>query len=530
LSKSFVKGALILTIAGVLGKVLGAIYRIPFNRIAGEEAAAIYGLCYPVYTFVMALSTAGIPLAISKLVAEREEYSDSPGSRRIFYLALVTLVLIGTAIAIGVFLGAEWIACNVFLEPRAALGLKMLAPAIFFSCIISVFRGYFQGLQQMIPTALSQITEQFVRVIVIFAMVYVLLNQGAEMVAAGAISGASVGTLTAFLLIATIFFVYRKKHSWYGTAKLQDSSSQIVKKIIALAIPISIGALVLPIMQLIDSVLVINRLTAGGMLQEQALIEYGYLASYAGPIINLPFIVTTALAASLVPAVAQALAAKEDAMVKKNLAQGMLLAIVIVLPASAGLLILAEPICALLYDTAEAGVALAWVAFAVLGVGIYQISSAVLQGLGKVMIPMRHLLIGAGIKIVLTYTLTTIPALGIRGAALGTVIGFGFAALLNIWELCRKVGTDWIDVSRLVMKPLASVLAMAVIVGGSYFAITAVTHHSGIGTLASICIGGGCYFVVLLLLGTVDSDDLRKVPKIGRKLAMVVDKMPKKGA
>ena len=527
LGKSFVKGAAILTLAGVLGKMMGALYRIPFNRIAGEEAASLYGLVYPVYSILLALSTAGIPLAVSKLIAEQEKKGDTAASRRIFFVTLTVLTAIGVLAALGLYFASDWIALNWLHEPRAALSLKAIAPALLFTCLMSTMRGYFQGLQQMIPTAVSQVVEQFARVATIFVMLYLLLDYGVVYIAAGASLGAAVGGCTSFLVLLAIFIWFQRKHPWSkGESELNLSGGQIMKKVIALAIPISIGALVLPIMQLIDSFMIIPRLMAGGIAQEQALIQSGYISSYANPIINLPFIITTALSASLVPAVAEALTVNDKDKVKADFRTAMLLAVIIVFPAAVGLCALAEPICVLLYDKAAAGVALAWVSFTVIAVGLYQTSSGCLQGMGKVYIPMASLIIGAVVKIILTYILTPLSFLGIRGAALGTVIGFGIAALSNILALSKIIGFDWFDLKRHFLKPAVSVIIMAVVVLAVY-ALTSGLGNS-LATLIAIAIGGSVYFLVLLILGGIKAEEIAALPKIGRPLAKIVTKISKK--
>lgn len=527
MGKSFVKGAAILTLAGVLGKMMGALYRIPFNRIAGEEAASLYGLVYPIYSILLALSTAGIPLAVSKLIAEQEKRGDSAASRRIFFVALSVLVAIGVTAAAVLYTASDWIALNWLHEPRAALSLRAIAPAMLFTCLMSVMRGYFQGLQQMIPTAVSQVVEQFARVGTIFVMLYLMLDFGVEYIAAGASLGAAAGGAVSFVVLLSIFIWFQRKHPWSKEkSRLDLSNVQIMKKVVVLAIPISIGALVLPIMQLIDSFMVIPRLMAGGMSQAQALIQVGYISSYANPVINLPFIITTALSASLVPAVAEAIAGNDKSKVQNDFRTAMLLAVIIVFPAAVGLCVLGTPICELLYDKAEAGVALSWVAFTVAAVGIYQTSSGCLQGLGKVYVPMASLIIGVLIKIVLTYALTPIGFLGIRGAAIGTVVGFGCAALCNVWMVSKYIGREWFNLSRHLLKPIISSAVMAVVVLLVYKLCLGLGNS--LATLVAIALGGTIYFVILLVLGGITAEEVESLPKIGRPLAKIMAKILKK--
>ena len=530
--KTFVKGALVLSIAGILAKCLGALYRIPFARLASDECGAINALVYPIYNLLLALSTAGIPLALSKLVAEYEEQGKSGMSLRILKLSLLLLASVGIIVSVALFISADWIATNVWEVPGAALSIRAITPAMLFTCIQAVFRGYFQGMQQMVPTALSQITEQFVRVGVIFAALFLLMPYGDEITAAGATAGAAVGSGAALLLMLSIYARYRKKQKADAdmASKMDDlkesiSNSQVLQKVVALAVPIAIGSLVLPVMQTIDSVLVLARLQAGGMSIDTAMVEFNYLGNCVQPIINLPFMITTAVAASLVPNFSEALAMGQKQKVSETFANAMQLAILVVLPATVGLMTLAEPILNMLYEKPGAGVAMFWSAAVVLVVGLYQISAGTLQGMGKAMVPMYSLLLGAAVKIVLTYTLTAIPAVGIRGAALGSVIGFAAAAGNNIYQVSRKIGWDWLSMKYHIVKPVISVAAMAVLVLAAYSGVYALLSSNGTATLISIMIGGCAYFAVLLAIGGVSLEIIRKMPKVGNKLAALLLKL-----
>ena len=202
------------------------------------------------------------------------------------------------------------------------------------------------------------------------------------------------------------------------------------------------------------------------------------------------------------------------------------LAILIVLPATVGLMTLADPIMVLLYPTKlGAGLPMFWSAGIVLVVGLYQISAGTLQGMGKAMVPMYSLLLGAAIKIVLTFTLTAMPVFGIRGAALASVIGFAVAACNNIWQVSRKIGWGWLSVPYHIVKPVISVAAMAVVVLGCYAGLLAVSGSNGLSTLIAIAVGGTAYFMVLLTIGGVSLEIIRKVPKVGNKLAALLLKL-----
>lgn len=519
--KSFFKGALILTIAGVLGKMLGALYRIPFNRIVGERGAALYGLSYSVYSILFALSTAGIPLAVSKMIAVYEQRLEHGESVRLLKLTFTLLSCIGITVGLFVFFQAEWIATVIFHEPYAALSLKALSPAMLFSCLMAVFRGYFQGHQQMIPTAVSQILEQFCRVGTIFIAIFLLAQKPLELIVAGASFASAVGGMVGFAFLLCVFFFYYRKHKPKNETAPEnpETNAEMMKTLIYLAIPISIGALVLPIMQFIDSSLVISRLEVSGLPHGDALIQYGFLASYAMPIINLPFIITTAVSASLVPTVADLFEQKNIEAVHHNIRTSLLLTIILMLPAATGLAVLGTPICKWLFETESAGIALSYVAFTVLCVGLYQVSGAALQGLGRVLVPMTSLLIGAVIKAVLTFILPAQPGADVRQAAIATVIGFAIAALHNLWRLGCIIGWQWFSLKQMLIKPTFATVVMAVCV----LLVKGQFHNplsqASIVTATCIVAGALSYFVVLFASGGIDRDTLEKIPKIGPKLA-----------
>lgn len=519
--RSFFKGALILTIAGVLGRMLGALYRIPFNRIVGEEGAALYGLSYSLYSLLFALSTAGIPLAVSKMVAVYEERGAHGESVRLLKAAFLMLAAVGCVVALFVFTQADWIARTVFNEPAAALSLRTLSPAMLFSCLMAVLRGYFQGHQQMVPTAISQILEQFFRVGTIFIAIFLLAGQALPTIVAGASFGSAVGTVVGFAFLA-VFFVHYYKHNHPTNTvapQVQESTGAMLKQLVIYAIPISIGALVLSITQFIDSSMDIACLEASGMPHTEALVQYGYLASYALPILNLLFIITSAISSSLVPMIANLYELKDREGVDHNVRTSLLLTVIIMLPAAAGLWTLGTPICALLYDTPAAGAALSWVAFAALAIGVYQTSSAALQGLGHVYIPMMSLIIGALLKIGLNYILLTRAGADIRMAALATVLAYAVAALHNLYQVGRIVGWKWFSLKQMVIKPLLATFAMVVCVMAVRIVFVDLIGRALLITGCGVLIGVISYFVVLIAIGGIDRDTLEKVPKIGPKLA-----------
>lgn len=520
-NKSFIKGALILSVAGILSKILGAVYRIPFTRIVGGEGLGIYQMAYPFYTLILAVSTAGIPLAVSKLVSERECQGDHEGVAKVFRLSLIALTAFGLLSSLTLFLSADWISINILKEPRAALSLKAIAPAILFTSVIANFRGFFQGHQRMTPTAISQVLEQFVRVGTVFVATYFLLHKGLEMTAAGASLGASTGSLAALIIIATIYFLSKERKE-KSLISNEEKNGELFRKIFSLAIPISIGALVLPLMQIMDTFLVPATLQKAGFAAPMATELFGQLSGMAGSIINLPFMVTTSLAAALVPSISEKIKLKKDKEVQILLGNGFKMAAVIVLPATAGLMVLAKPIMTMLFKEPGAGSVLLWMAPTVIAIGIYQVASGTLQGYGKVMVPVISLVFGVAVKGIFTYFLI-IWGMGIKGAALATVIGYLVAAGINVEIMKRFTGTKWFIFSEHVLKPFIAVFMMSA--SALLFYRIFLPLGNSLATLGSISLAGVIYLLTLVKVKGIREEEIRQIPKYGDKIVKIGKKV-----
>jgi stage V sporulation protein B len=508
---NFLKGAMVLSIAGAISKVLGAIYRIPLARLLGGEGMGLYQMAYPIYTTILALATAGIPVAISVLVSKNEAQGYSGNSRKIFRASLIMLFIFGIMLSLIVMQSAHFLANKVLNEPRAYYPILAVAPAIFFAGLMSVFRGYFQGHQMMFPTAVSQVLEQLFRVAAVIALAFLLFPRGLEFAAAGATFGAVVGGIVG-LLVLIIFYVRFKtseKSSQQELSCTQVSSWSLAKEVVRLAIPVSFGAVVLPLVQVLDAIIVPGRLKALNYTASQATALYGQLSGMAAILISLPTIFTISIATSLVPAISEALANKDRSMLNERLNYGFRAGMIICFPCAAGLYILAFQICDLLYATPEAGIPLEALAFSTIVLAAFQLSSAGLQGISRPEIAMRSLIITGCLKVVFNYSLTSIPVLNIKGAAIGTVIAFLIGSLINIIQLKKLTGISY-ELGRIIKISLVT-LAMAIMVKISYQALVGWGVMSHFSTVIAICIGTAIYGVLLLLVKELDIKMLKKI-------------------
>ncbi len=523
----FVKNAAILSVAGIFVRALGAIYRIPLGRFAGDEIMGLYQMAYPIYNTLLAISISGPPIAIAKMIAERVAKRRYRAAQRVFQISMLVLGAVGLLSTIILMLASPYLVKNVLGDPRALGALLAMAPAVFVVALMSGMRGYFQGFQEMVPYAFSQIIEQVVRVGIALGLGLYLfsLHKAPEVVAAGISSGVTLGGAAGLLLL---LFAYRRlkprlESKWQRESKVGESSRSIVKEFAALAVPITIGGIVLPFMQLIDAGVVPRRLLAAGFSQAEATGLYGQLSGMATPLINLPQMFTVALVASLIPSIAAAVSLGQRHLVQRRSALALKLAMLINLPAAVGLSVLATPIAIMLYGQ-ESGTAvgfpLAVLAYVVAFLALQQTTSGILQGLGKTHVPVVNLFYGALAKLGATYFLTAIPTLNIRGSALSTVIGFTVSSLLNYRAMLRVSGVK-VPVGETFLRPLLATAGMGIATHYSYLWLAA-RFSNTLATLMTIAIAGTLYGILVLITGALTAQELAIIPKVGRPLSQLL--------
>jgi stage V sporulation protein B len=531
--QSFIKGAVILTMAGASVRFLGAFFRIILAMLIGDEGIGLFQMAYPVYSTLLAVSTAGIPIAISKLVAENLAYGNYRGAYKIFRVALAILALSGLAVSVGLYFGAGFITRTITQDPRAYYALISISPAIFFVTVMSAYRGFFQGQQQMMPTAMSQIAEQVGRVAVALLLVVLLLPMGLEYAAAGAGFGAAAGALFGLALLLVIWLRQKKEFSHrLRTQSIKDHQTvgSVMYNIIALSVPITLGSLVMPLITIVDLTLVPQRLHAAGFATARATALYGQLTGMASPIVHIPTIITVALAISLVPAISEARALKNIVLIKERAYMAVRMTLLLGLPSAFGLYLLAEPITVLLFQNAEAGRVLAVMSLGVVFLTLFQTTSAILQGLGRTMDPVVNLFWGAAVKTILTWYLTALPTMHIGGAALATVIGFGVAAVMNVYRVQVLTGMPLRPLESL-FKPLVASFAMSAAVLFLYqhqdvlHSVLGSSLGSKAATLLAVSVGAFVYTVFLFILGGIKRDDLMVLPKIGPVLVRLAERL-----
>ena len=485
MANKFVSGTLILALAGFIVKAVGSVNWIILSRILGGEGIGIYQMAFPVYLLAQEVSGAGIPVALSVLTAEFAARRDFGNVYRLFRLAL-----------------------------RAYYSLVSLVPCIFFTTLLSGYRGYFQGWRQMVPTAVSQIVEQVVRVVAMIGLALWLFPLGTEMAAGGAGLGASVGSVAAFIVLVCFYHRFKKTAPSVQSDYVPVHAKKLLFRLAGLAIPVSLAGIMLPLVADLDLFIVPYRLEAAGYDIHQATELYGYLTGMSVPLINLATVFTAAMALNLVPNISHSQARLETTEVYEHTATAVRLALILTVPFSVMLYVLAEPTVTFIYNAPAAAGATQAIAAAVCFLGLHQITTAVLQGLKKPKIPVINMGIACLIKIACNWFWVASPELGIAGAAYATVTDIALAAGLNFFFIHKYIGYK--PSLLVVIKTAFASTAMGIFIYFLYHEGVELGVSPVVNLIATGAAGSLLYILLMFVCGGLTRHDVVKLPFAGR--------------
>ena len=523
-NQAFIKGTVILLTANIITKLFGMLFKIPLTYLIGEEGMGIFSTAYTMYSFMFIIATAGLPVAVSKMVSESESLKNTDESRQILKVSATVLTIIGVLGSAFLFFGAEFLA-NAINCPVAASSIRAVSPAIFFVGVMSAFRGFFQGHQDMIPTAFSEVTESVGKLIFGYGLSYWFLTSAAvplkmQMGAAGAVLGVSVGTFLACGVIIAMFFKRKKTLFKYSKEKCTRKKSEIAKTLLIIAIPITLGASVFSLTSIIDMAMIMRRLQVAGFDHIKSTALYGSYTGYAVPLFNMPPTLISSISISIVPAIASAYVEKNKDLVKKTTLLAIKVTTIFALPCAVGIAILAEPILNLVYKNASSAKSLSILGYAIVFVSLVMVTNAILQAMRKERIPVINMAIGGVFKIVINYILVAVPGININGAPVGTICCYVIILSLNLCFIIKEMRIGF-NISEFIVKPVICVAVMAV--GVLFVNRLTSSMHYAISVLLSIGAGAIVYFIMIFALKTVNYDDILMVPK-GEKIADIMVK------
>lgn len=536
--KSLLKGAVVMAAAGMIVKLLGAVFRIPLANMIGSVGMANYSPAYSIYAFLLVFATAGIPVAISKMVSERYAVGQFSEAERVFRISRKLMMVIGvTGFLILFFLGD--LIADIINMPGSALSMKTTSIALLLVPIMSSYRGYFQGMQDMRPTAVSEVAEQSFRVLFGLLLAHFLMADqfdilgysSAERGAAGGCFGASAGSIGGLAVMLIVYMLARKgikKRIEKEETSEREPAKDILKRIAAIAIPITIGSAIMPIVNLIDAAMVKTRLLVAGFDSITAEGLYGQLVGFAAPIIQFPQVLMTAIVMSLVPMVSAANKLNNREELHGHISLGMRMTTIVAFPAAVGMFVLAKPILLLLYAAQKESAISAAPCLQIYAIGfvflaIITTMTGALQGIGKQQLPVINLCIGLIAKFVLTWVLTAIPFMNVKGAVIGSATTYLIAMILDIIAVKKYSGVKF-PVSLAFVKPLISSFVMGAVVILAYKGLYAVTGSNSISTMIAIVIGVIVYGLMIIRTKTISRDEMTGI-SAGRKLAAICDKL-----
>ena len=520
-NSKFLKGTMILTISSIIVKVIGSLNWIILSRVLGGEGIGLYQMGFPIYLMAITVSSAGVPVAISIITSEKLANKDYRGAKRVFNVSLRLLLISGLIFSSALFFGADFlINQHIIRDSRAYYSIIALAPAVFFVTFLASFRGYLQGWQIMTPTATSEVVEQLVRVITMLVFADLFMPYGLAYAAGGASMGAGAGAFCALLVL--MWFYRRLKRRLHAEIEAQDdsipteSAGHIIKRLLKLALPVSLTSLMLPTGANLDLLIVPQRLEAAGFDVRHATELFGYLTGMAVPLVNLATIFTAAMTISLVPSISESRALERFDAIRDKIRLAFRVAMIITFPCFMGLFFLAEKVAALIYNAPGAAGAIQTMSVGILFLGMHQISTGILQGLGKTAIPVINMILACIVKVVMSWWLTAIPFLGIKGASMATVADFAVAAIINMGFIYKYTGFTF-SLGSLLKPLLASGVMGAVI-----YAVLSLTEQLGMWcVLFAMVAAVPAYALALIAFGGLNKEDLDNVPFIGRRILAV---------
>ena len=535
---SFFGGAAILAAGILIVKLIGMFYKIPLINIIGEAGAADFNNAYNIYAVLLTVSTAGLPVAVSKLVSEANALDRRNQVRRTFRLALVLFLALGLVSFLVMFFRADALA-GMMNDSKAAAGIRALAPAVVCVGCLAALRGYSQGHSNMAPTSVSQIIEALCKLVVGLGLAFWLVKQGKDpdVAAAGAITGVTVGTVVALIYMVLDFFLSRGREDTHGTDR-PDSAGSILANILKIAVPITLSSSMVGIVTVIDSSLVQGQLQSALDLTEKASRTlYG---NYSGAlnIYNLPTSLMAAITASVIPAVSAALARRDRKGAARITGSALRITALLSFPMGVGLFVLGTPIIRLLFpklNVAVAGPLLSTLGIATPFVCMVLVCNSVLQAHGFINLPVIVMVLGGIVKIVNNYNL--VGAIGIAGAPVGNILCFGLALVLDLVVITRVIPNR----PRLLPIFIKPAIASA-IMGGAAWAVYGLLSRvltaeqvneagqtirvvsrmgNALGIFLAIAVAGVVYLVLVVAIRAISKDDLALMPK-GDKLARLL--------
>jgi stage V sporulation protein B len=541
-TSNFIIQGSILAIASVLVRLIGIVYRIPLTNILGD-GISVYSSAYSIYSLIWMIASFGIPTTVSRMVAERNAKKNYKEANGVFKTALLFATVVGGLAAAFLFFGSTFLANTVLQMPEIKYSLMILAPTVWISAYMGAFRGYYQGLGTMIPTACSQIVEQIINALASVIGAWSLWHYGQKIDvvsgedswahaygAAGASIGTASGALAGLLVCMFIYSLYRpsmKKQERKDRSGLNPSYPSLMKVLILTMIPITLNSAIYNISSLIDNSVFGNYTVWAGIHDQYKALWSAYEGKYH-LLTHVPLAFATALSASAVPNLSKTLAlgSMEDAVTKIQAA--LRFAMLVAIPSCVGLGVLASPIMDLLFHGTANTNELAAFLLQMGGITVVMytfstITNGILQGIGKVSTPAKNAAIALVGHVIVLVICLWVFRLDIYGVVIADIVFGLFMNILNYISI-RKTIAFRMGWKKMFILPAISAVIMGIVTFGVYRLLMMLTHHNVVATILSIVVAVLVYALALLLTRAMGKEDLARFPK-GDKLVNIAVKL-----
>ena len=521
--QNFLQGTAMLAMATAIVKVIGALYKIPLNAIIGTQGFGYYSTAYEIYAVLLMISTAGLPVAMSRMISQASALEHHNQVRRIYTTCRSIFLALGISGSLLMTLFCRQLA-DFQNQPDAWAAIGCLGPCVLLICIMSTFRGYFQGKSNMLPTSISQVLEAVVKLVVGIGLALLLLKttDSVALAAGGAILGVTVSCLVSSVYLWSKF---RPSYTQLGAGSdTPDSFGHTARQLLTIAIPITLGSAGLQILTALETKIYMGRLL-GMMTQNAADIQRG-IYSMAQTIFNMPCAFITPITISIIPAITSHLTLKNTREAKATEESAVRVMALISMPCAFGLATLAEPVTALLGGYSGEDLVLATSLMAILGISIMfnavvLVTTAIMQAHGHVNRPVVNMFLGGLVKLVVVFLLTGNPAIGIVGTPIGTLLCYLVITVLNIASI-RSLIPEYPAILKNAARPFAA----AAVMGGVVWASLAGLKLLGITSRLILCgapilVGVAVYALLVVVFKCITREDCLLLPK-GAKIAKLL--------
>lgn len=528
-------GVFALTLANLFVKTVGLILKIPLRGILSDSGMAYYNTAYDIYAFLYTVSNVGLPTAVSMLVSENRASGNVKEIKKVFKIAIGLFIIIGIVGTSIMFFGATLFE-KAYKIDNSAYCIMAIAPTLFFICIASALKGYFQGYQNMVPSAISNVIEAVGKMSlgILFAQYAAMRGEDPHMIAAYAALGLTIGVAAGmvFLIIRKLLFRPQSYDIEYASLRTENmegrSGRAIVKLLITIAIPITLSSSVMTLSNMIDG-MILSRVLQLNFTQEVTKAFIGNLKTCVVPISNIILAFANPITSVIVPMISASVAEGRTDKVKKAMNSALRMAVMVILPCIFGISVLAEPIVGFLFRDADAaakaGPLLSVHAISVFFMSMISVTAAILQAHKLGRLPVRSVIVGAVVKVIATTALVAIPTVNVMGSPISAILSCFAISAMNFYYIKKHVGYSP-NFAKLLIKPLIAAGVCAAGAAGSYKLITMLggASTSDVALLASVLIAALIYVITALMIKALAREEIEMLPK-GKRIASALTKL-----